>query len=206
MKLTSKLILSAALAASIGQIFVASTAVAADLYTIKDGKLERPTGYREWVFVGTPLTPNDMNSGKAVFPEFHNVYLDRKSWDQWKEKGTVPDGAIMVKEMVDVGSKSAPSGAGYFEGNYIGLEVSIKDSKAFPKEPGNWAYFSFTNPDHKTLKETAEAFPTAACNACHAAVAADDFMFTQYYPVLSAGKGKGAEATGGINPKLTPTK
>ena len=29
------------------------------------GELERPTGYRKWTYVGTPLTPNDMNDGKA---------------------------------------------------------------------------------------------------------------------------------------------
>ncbi|WP_417660918.1 cytochrome P460 family protein [Pseudomonas sp.] len=205
MKSTSKGFFCAALVASVSQMFVAQTTVASDLYTIKDGKLERPTGYREWVFVGTPLTPNDMNNGKATFPEFHNVYLDRQSWNQWKEKGTVRDGAIMVKEMVSVGTKSAPSGSGYFEGDYIGLEISIKDSKHFPKEPGNWAYFSFTT-DGKTLKETTSALPTEKCNACHAALAADDFMFTQYYPVLRAGKGTGIEATGGFNSKLTPAK
>ena len=31
-----------------------------------EGNLLRPEGYREWVFVGTPLTPNDMNGGMAV--------------------------------------------------------------------------------------------------------------------------------------------
>ena len=40
------------------------------------GSLLRPEGYREWVFVGTPLTPNDMNGGMAPFPEFHAVYID----------------------------------------------------------------------------------------------------------------------------------
>ncbi len=45
----------------------------------REGKLSRPTGYREWVFIGAPLTPNDMNDGKAVFPEFHNVYIDPAS-------------------------------------------------------------------------------------------------------------------------------
>ena len=50
---------------------------------------------------------------------------------------------------------------------------------------------------------TATAFPTAACNACHDASAADDFVFTQYYPVLRAGKGKGKDATGGTLSDLT---
>ena len=37
-----------------------------------DGKMKRPTGYRGWVFVGAPLTPNGLNNGKANFPEFHH--------------------------------------------------------------------------------------------------------------------------------------
>jgi hypothetical protein len=30
-----------------------------------DGKLQIPDGFRSWVFVGAPLTPNGLNSGKA---------------------------------------------------------------------------------------------------------------------------------------------
>jgi hypothetical protein len=47
------------------------------LITFNDqGELKRPTGYRKWTYVGTPLTPNDMNDGKAPFPEFHSVYMN----------------------------------------------------------------------------------------------------------------------------------
>ena len=42
----------------------------------QDGSLVLPTGFREWVFVGGPITPNGLNNGKAVFPEFHNVYVE----------------------------------------------------------------------------------------------------------------------------------
>jgi hypothetical protein len=49
---------------------------------------------------------------------------------------------MLVKEMVSVGSESAPSGRGYFIGKFIGLEVSHKDAKRFAKEPGYWAHFS----------------------------------------------------------------
>ncbi|WP_017443971.1 cytochrome P460 family protein [Gayadomonas joobiniege] len=172
-------------------------------YTIKDGQLERPTGYREWVYVGTPVTPNDMNNGKAAFPEHHNVYIDPASWDYWKKTGKFRDGTILVKELVSNGSKVAVSGNGYFQGEYIGLEATIKSKTDFPNEPGNWAYFTFSTPDHKSLTETAKAFPAASCNSCHKAAAADDFVFTQYYPVLSAGKGKGKIASGGFESKLS---
>jgi hypothetical protein len=181
----------------------AQTAQAAQAYSFKDGTLQRPTGYREWVYVGTPVTPNDMNNGKAAFPELHNVYIDPQSWKYWKNKGEFREGTIIIKELVSVGSKSAVSGNGYFMGSFIGLEATIKSKADFPNEPGNWAYFSFSSADHKTLNKTAKAFPAKSCNACHAGAAADDFVFTQYYPVLSAGKGKGNLATGGHQDTLS---
>jgi hypothetical protein len=152
------------------------------------GELVRPTDYRSWVYVGTPVTPNDMNGGNAPFPEFHNVYIDPVSYQEYKQTGKFRDGTIMIKELVSVGSKQAVSGKGYFQGEFIGLEATIKSSKYFPKEPGNWAYFSFTNKEGGMVKKKAMAFPTSACNACHASAAKDDFVFTQYYPVLRAAK------------------
>ena len=38
------------------------------------------------------------------------------------------------------------------------------------------------------LKDKAKAFPTAVCAGCHVASAAEDMVFTQYYPVLRAAK------------------
>ena len=35
-----------------------------------------PNGFREWVFLGAPLTPNGLNGGEAGFPEFHHVYIE----------------------------------------------------------------------------------------------------------------------------------
>lgn len=178
-------------------LLTANAVSAKESFTIKNGELQRPTGYREWIQVGTPLTPNDMNDGKANFPEFHNVYIDPESWDHWKKTGKFREGTVFVKEMISVGSKSAASGNGYFMGEFIGLEVTIKSKAAFPNEPGNWAYFSFSSPDHKTIKETAQAFPAAACNSCHEKSAKDDFVFTQYYPVLRAAKNDPIKAIGG---------
>jgi hypothetical protein len=156
----------------------------------KDGNLIRPEGYRMWVYVGAPVTPNDLNKGKAPFPEFHSVYIDPQSFAVYKKTGKFPDGTVMIKELISVGATKAASGNGYFMGNFIGLEAEVKDSKRFPKEPGYWAYFSFTDPG-KPYKAKAKASPTAACNTCHEQNAADDWVFTQYYPVLRAAKPKG---------------
>ena len=183
--------------------FATTPAAAKEYFTIKGGQLERPTGYREWIYVGTPVTPNELNNGKAAFPEFHNVYIDPESWAHWKKTGEFRDGTIIMKELISVGSKAAVSGNGYFMGDFIGLEATIKSKKHFPNEPGNWAYYSFSTEDHTELTPTASAFPAASCNACHAAAAADDFVFTQYYPVLRGAKAKGDEGTGGKSDKLT---
>ncbi|MDD1749456.1 MAG: cytochrome P460 family protein [Methanothrix sp.] len=149
----------------------------------EQGNLVRPEEYRAWMFVGSEVTPNDLNNGHADFPEFHIVYINPSSFGEYKKTGKFPDGTVMVKELVSVGAKQAPSGNGYFMGNYQGLAASVKDSKRFPKEPGNWAYFNFTEEGGK-LAKTAKAQPTASCNACHQASAADDWVFTQYYPWL----------------------
>ena len=153
----------------------------------EDGTLVKPEGYREWIYVGTPVTPNDMNNGKAAFPEFHNVYIHPKNYKKWKKTGAFPNGTILIKELVSVGTKSAPSGNGYFMGEFIGLEATIKDSKRFKGEPGNWAYFSFTRKG-KSPALKAKAMPTDKCNFCHQGFAKDDWVFTQYYPVLRAAK------------------
>jgi len=88
-------------------------------------------------------------------------------------------------------------------GEYIGLEATVKSKKRFPSEPGNWAYFSFSAPDHKSLAMSVKLQATASCNACHLGNAGDDFVFTQYYPVLRAGKGTGKQAIGGVNSNQT---
>jgi hypothetical protein len=149
-----------------------------------EGKLKRPIGYRRWVYVGTPLTPNDLNGGEAPFPEFHAVYIDPESFAHYEKTGEFRDGTVMVKELVGVGAREATSGKGYFMGDFTGLETSIKDSKRFKDEPGSWAYFSF---GHKyPLKAEVAKNSAASCNTCHETSAAKDYVFSQYYPVLRA--------------------
>lgn len=154
------------------------------------GELIQPKNFewRKWIFVGTPVTPNSLNPPEASFPEFHNVYIDPESFKHYSETGKFREGTVLIKELVSVGATEASSGKGFFEGDYIGLEASIKDSKRFKDEPGNWAYFSFV---HKAppYPETTKIKPAAECNtACHQGLAAEDWVFTQYYPVLRAAK------------------
>jgi hypothetical protein len=149
-----------------------------------DGKLKQPVGYRKWVYIGEVVTPNDLNGGEATFPEFHSVYMDPESFAHYEKTGKFRDGTVIVKELSSVGSKEATSGKGYFQGEFTGLETSIKDSKRFKDEPGQTAYFSF---GHKyPLKAEAPKNPASTCNQCHQDNAKTDWVFSQYYPVLRA--------------------
>lgn len=150
-----------------------------------DGKQKRPPfwAFRKWIFIGTPLTPNDMNDGKANFPEFHNVYMDPESFAYYQKNGKYRDGTVIVKELTSVGTKEASSGEGYFQGEFTGLEVSVKDSKLFPNDPGNWGFFSYGH--SYPLKDMSKPNKVDECNRCHEANAVD-FVFSQYYPVLRA--------------------
>lgn len=163
----------------------AEAAQGAAKYNAK-GELQIPKNYRQWVFVGAPVTPNDLNNGKAAFPEFHHVYINPSSYAAYKKTGTFPNGTVLVKELATVGAKSSSSGNGYFAGEFIGVAASVKDAKRFAKEPGNWAYFSFMGDNGKAVT-SAKAQPTAACNVCHQQNT-EDWVFTDHYPVLRAAK------------------
>ena len=179
-----------------------STSAAADVMQAKftaDGQVMIPSNWRQWVFVGAPLTPNALNNGKAPFPEFHNVYIEPSAYAHWKKTGKFANGTQIAKELVLIrqkakndmnpdGSTAEVSGVGYFQGKFTGLELTIKDTKRFAKEPGGWAYFSFGH--SLPYAKTAKMFPADKCNACHESAAADDFVFTQFYPVLKAAKPK----------------
>ena len=108
-----------------------------------DGELIRPAGWREWVFVGSPLTPNSLNGGEAAFPEFHSVYIDPESWAHWKETGTFREGTMMAKELTLVGTTAATSGIGFFNGDLQGFEIAHKDSERYTAESDGWAYYTF---------------------------------------------------------------
>ena len=164
-----------------------------------DGAVQAPKQYYKWIHVGTPVTPHGLNGGNAPFPEFHNVYIEPTAFDHFMKTGKWPSGTQIIKERTLVrggancdgktGACTEASGIGYFQGAFKGLELSIKDTKRFPDEPGGWVYFSFGN-EGKPYKKTAEAFPTASCNECHQSGAETDFVFTQFYPILHSKKAK----------------
>ncbi len=166
-----------------------------------DGTVQVPTGFRKWVFVGAPLTPEGLNDGKyncnqpagctrSNFPEYHHVYIEQKNVDAYLKTGDFPEGTVIVKELTRVlsptfpdSSRKEPSGRGYFNGAYNGIDMSIKDSKRFAKTNG-WGFFTFGHHPLPYDKTSAER-PVTECAGCHIAnVAATDMTWIQFYPLL----------------------
>jgi hypothetical protein len=153
-----------------------------------DGDLILPKNFREWVYVGSPLTPNALNDGKANFPEYHNVYIEPGSYEIYKKTGQFPDGTIFFKELQLTlpgenpdGSRTEPSGRGYFPGAWNGADVTVKDSKRYAAN-GGWGYYNFNH--HEPKAPTAKLKPKGECAFCHIASAKKDEVWTQFYPLL----------------------
>src|SRR6516165_11159186 len=63
------------------------------------GDLILPKNFHEWVYVGSPLTPNALNNGEAGFPEYHNVYIEPGSYEIYQKTNEFPKGTIFFKEL-----------------------------------------------------------------------------------------------------------
>ena len=155
-----------------------------------NGDLVLPTGFREWVFMGGPITPNSLNNGEAPFPEFHDVYIERENLLYYQHHGDFPEGTVLVKELVLAqkgkypdGSIDSASGRGYFPSELHGIDVMVKDSKRFANT-NKWGFFTF---GHHALpySPSAKVMPAGQCASCHiAGVAKTDMVWVQYYPLL----------------------
>ena len=154
----------------------------------ESGDLILPKNFNEWVYVGSPLTPNALNGGKANFPEFHNVYIEPGSYEIYKKTGKFPEGTILFKELQLTlpaenpdGSRTEPSGRGFFPGKLNGADVTVKDTKRYADTDG-WGYYNFNH--HEPKAATAKVKPKSECAFCHIASAKKDDVWTQFYPLL----------------------
>jgi hypothetical protein len=159
------------------------------LYT-SDGQLSLPENYREWVYLSTGF---DMSYSPAAMQMDHhmfdNVFVNPESYKAFVGTGTWPDKTTLVLEARGAEGKGSINQKGNFQSDLMGIEVHVKDEARFP---GKWAFFGVE--DGKTGK----MFPAGAeCYKCHAAHAAVDTTFVQFYPtLLPIAKSKGTLSAG----------
>jgi hypothetical protein len=142
-----------------------------------DGRLERPLDYREWVFLTSGFDMSYVAGSSVDQHTFDNVFVDRQAYKIFMATGSWPDKTTLVIEDRGAESKGSINQSGNFQGGtLLGLEVHVKDEARFA---GKWAFFAFKG------SAPAEIIPaSASCYSCHAAHAAVDTTFVQFYPTL----------------------
>jgi hypothetical protein len=151
--------------------------------------LLRPKDYREWVFVGSSLGLRyDENADKQRSEEleYKNVYINPSAYRAYQKTGKFPQGTVLILETATAETKKEPGLQGSFEKEFTSLAAAVKDRERFGDE---WAYFHF-NDKPGNPAATARPSPKAACYDCHHKKAAEDNVFTQFYPVLRAARKK----------------
>jgi hypothetical protein len=142
-----------------------------------NGDLLPVGGYREWIYVTSGVdmsytaNPSDMTM-------FDNVFVNPEAYRSFLATGTWPDKTMLVLEVREAKSKGSINQRGHFQGmRLMGFEVHVKDEARFPEK---WAFFDFDSPD-----KNGTLIPQgASCYSCHAAHAAVDTTFVQFYPTL----------------------
>jgi len=154
-----------------------------------EGQLKLPENYRQWVYLSTGFDMSYNPGMKMGGHMFDNVFVDPASYKKFLENGTWPDKTTLVLETRGAEGKGSINQAGNYQGELMGIEVHVKDEARFP---GKWAFFGFND------SKTGEMFPaTAECYKCHAAHAAVDTTFVQFYPtLLPTARGKGTLSAG----------
>lgn len=174
-----------ALAIAVAAIVVArpsttvhAAAPSSPAYT-QNGELLPPANYREWIYLTSGIdmsySPKDNGMDHSMFD---NVFVNPEAYQGFLKTGTWPDKTVMVLEVREAKSKGSINVRGHFQGvGVMDFEVHVKDEARFP---GKWAFFSFDSD-----KGNGTLIPTGApCYTCHAAHAAVDTTFVQFYPTL----------------------
>lgn len=142
-----------------------------------NGDLLPVAHYREWIYLSSGV---DMSySPKAAdTTTFDNVFVNPEAYRSFLATGTWPDKTTMVLEVREAKSKGSINQHGHFQGtSLLGMEVHVKDAARYP---GGWAFFDFDSPE-----KNGTLIPQGApCYSCHAAHAAVDTTFVQFYPTL----------------------
>lgn len=154
----------------------ATPANSAPEYT-SEGQLKFPEHYRDWVYLTTGFDMSYNPAMRMGHHMFDNVFVNPESYKTFVNTGTWPDKTVLLIEARGGEEKGSINQAGSYQGtDVMAVEVHVKDEARFP---GKWAFFSFEG------VKIAKMIPTSVdCYSCHAAHAAVDTTFVQFYPTL----------------------
>ncbi len=157
------------------------------------GNISLPKGFRsEWTFLGTwSIAEKDVESSSAASGHgaagLHNVYTQQGVAEYFRQNGSFPDGAVIVKELFKATTSTMTTGTVSRAHEVEGWFVLVKDTKGrFSSNPiwGNgwgWALFNADQTDAPVTRNY-----KTECLCCHIPARADDWIYINGYPVLEA--------------------
>ena len=182
--LSSRLILASTLV-----ILGMASAVAVPLKDVvsSDGTPLLPENYRSWEFLGTfsGLAPDKNGSH-----EMHTVYASPGTVEYYQENGQYPDGAVLVKEVMETDTENLTTGRISYATKTKGWFVWIKDRKnRYPESKlwgDGWGWAFYAAGDKPALQT--KDYKTD-CLGCHVPAKDTDYSYVRGYPVLGTGHG-----------------
>lgn len=133
-----------------------------------------PEGYRQWVHVKS-MVIGPGHALHAAFGGIHHIYANDKALRGYRKGGAMPDGAVIVFDLLDVDT----AGNAVQEGARKVVGVMTKDTRKWP-ETGGWGFEGFKG-DSKTERAVGGDAATA-CYGCHAPQKAQDYVFSRWRP------------------------
>lgn len=165
---------------------------------VATGALRVPENYTEWPTLGTWAHANTDESLEKMGPglhEYHTVYTQPETIAYYKKTGRFPDGAVLVKELLNATTMAMTTGSAVGHATTIkGWFVMVRDTKGRYKDSplwGDgwaWSLFLVNDPIHTVSKNY-----KGECIPCHVparelarpnANEADKWIYTLGYPVL----------------------
>jgi hypothetical protein len=146
------------------------------------GNLHVPADYRtSYEFLGAWAVAAEGPGSK----ELHVVYASPGTITAYRSTGAFPDGAVLVKEVLEAGTREMTTGTVSHAETLVGWFVMVKGSPE--RYPGNklwgegwgWSWFDASNPS----KTTSTDYRTD-CRRCHVPAQASEWVYVGGYPPL----------------------
>ncbi len=153
-------------------------------YVDDDGTISIPSNFREWAYLGTWSIAGDDEEGGAA--DFHVVYTQPETIEAYRRTGEFPDGAVLVKELIEADTGDLTTGRVSWAKRVTGWFIMIKDRQGRFEGNGlwgdgwGWALFQADDPATTVTKDY-----KAECLPCHVPAKKDDWVYVRGYPVLN---------------------
>ena len=160
---------------------------------LETGQIKVPDNYTRWPTLGT--WSHAKTEGEPGAKEYHVVYTQPETIDYYREHGRYPDGAVLVKELINTKTMPMTTGEAVSHATTIkGWFVLVRDTQGRFQESKLWGDgwgWSFFSADNSV--KTASTDYQVDCIACHLparemahadANESDKWIYTFGYPVL----------------------